>query len=314
MIRKRALYVAFLFALVPCRAPGFAQSGAQSPAAPPPAGISGTSGPSTTAPASGPMSAPTVAAAPASSSADNSTCAGGNCDVQPLHISIATPASAPAPWTWQQRVSWGADLLLVVFAYIGITMGISLLRKIERQAQASEDAATAAASNARAVLDHVQSIVRAERPWILMSVRPAQNIENGFAVVATNRGRGPARILSLVEEVAVAIDEAHLPAEPVYQDAPVTPADPMILLPGETAEIASFSRMDVKRVCETAERLERVEKWEEKIFLFGNVVYCDLTAPHQEPAHESGWFCWYIHGRQKSGMVMTGPAPYNRHR
>lgn len=307
MMRKKTLVVAFLSFVVAFCAPVFAQSGSISPGAPAAQGSS--------AAAQG-GSIPAKPSEPAVSSlmpAENPGCAGGNCDLQPQHISIATPAPAPAPWSWQERVTWGANILLVVFAYIGIMMGLSLLRKIERQAQAGEDAAEAAASNARAVLDHVQAIVRAERPWILMSVRPAQNIENGFAVVATNRGRSPARILSLVEEVLIAVDEAHLPAAPVYKDAAVAPADPMILLPGETAEIASFSRMDVKRVCETAERLERVEKWEEKIFLYGNVAYCDLTAPEQEPAHESGWFCWYIHGRQKSGMVMTGPAAYNRH-
>ena len=303
MIRKQALLVAFaLFSLSVC-APVWAQTGAQPAAAPPIQAAPASGGP-------GPSQAP---AAPVRNPVPNANCPGGNCDLQPQHISIATPAPAPAPWTWQQRLTWGANILLAIFAYVGIMMGLSLLRKIERQAQAGEDAAEAAATNARAVLDHVQAMVRSERPWILMTVRPAQNIENGFAVVATNRGRSPARILSLVEQIAVAVDEAHLPAAPAYKDAQVAPADPIILLPGETAEIASFSRTDVKRVCETAERLERVEKWEEKIFLYGNVVYCDLAAPEQQPAHESGWFCWYIHGRQKSGMVMTGPPAYNRH-
>ncbi|MFP5277034.1 MAG: hypothetical protein ACLGPM_07955 [Acidobacteriota bacterium] len=304
MIRKKALLLALLLFVAPFCASFFAQTGSASPAPQPPGQV---------VPAPGAPTGLPGGSAPAAASPNPGDGESGGSQLQPQHITIATPAPAPAPWTWQQRVSWGANLLLVVFAYIGIMMGISLLRKIERQAQASEDAAEAAARNASAVFDQVQSIVRAERPWILMSVRPAQDIENGFAVVATNRGRSPARILSLVEQVAVTVDEAHLPAAPSYKDAPVAPADPMILLPGETAEIASFSRMDVKRVCETAERMERIEKWEEKIFLYGNVVYCDLTTPDQAPAHESGWFCWYIHGRQKSGMVMTGPAPYNRH-
>lgn len=312
MMRKKVLFVAFLFFVAASRADVFAQSGSISPAAPAaqilPAADSSATAQRSSTPAKSPASA-----ASSYLPAENPNCVSDNCDLRPQHISIATPAPAPASWNWQESVTWGANLLLVVFAYIGIMMGLSLLRKIERQAQASEDAAEAAASNARAVLEHVQAIVRAERPWILMSVRPAQNIENGFAVVATNRGRSAARILSLVEEVVIAIDEAHLPGVPGYKDAAVPPADPLILLPGETAEIASFSRMDVKRVCETAERLDRVEKWEEKVFLYGNVVYCDLIAPEQEPAHESGWFCWYIHGRQKSGMVMTGPAAYNRH-
>lgn len=309
MIRKKAQLVAFLLFVVPFCAGVSAQT--LMPAAAALQSTPAVPGPDAAAPVS---ATPAESPAPgAATPAGNANCISGNCDIQPQHISIATPAPAPSPWTWQERTTWGANILLVVLAYAGIMMGLSLLRKIERQTQASEDAAEAAATSARAALDHVQAMVRAERPWILMSVRPAQNIENGFAVVATNRGRGPARILSMVEEVAIAIDEAHLPAVPEYPSTPVAPADPTILLPGETTEIASFSRLDVKRVCETAERLERVEKWEEKIFLYGSVVYCDLTAPDHEPAHESGWFCWYIHGRQKSGMVTTGPAAYNRH-
>jgi hypothetical protein len=237
----------------------------------------------------------------------------GNCDLLPQHISIATAAPAAAPWPWQERVAWGANLVLVVLAYVAIMMALSLLRKIERQTQYSEDAAEAAQGSARAALAQVEAMVRAERPWILMSVRPALNIENGFAVVATNRGRGPARILSKVDEVLSAVDEAHLPAQPVFQSEPLPPAEPTILLPGETTEIASFGRADVQRVCGSEERLARVEKWEERIYLYGNVTYCDLSAHDDAPAHESGWFCWYIHGRQKSGMVMAGPAAYNRH-
>ena len=210
-------------------------------------------------------------------------------------------------------MAWGANLVLVVLAYAGIAMGLSLLRKIERQTQYSEDAAEAAQASARAALAHVEAMARAERPWILMTVRPAQNVENGFAIMATNRGRGPARLLSTVNEVVSAADEAHLPAHPVYKKEPETPPEPTILLPGETTEIASFSRADVQRVCASEERLARVEKWEERIYLYGNVTYSDLSAPEDAPAHESSWFCWYIHGRQKSGMVMAGPAAYNRH-
>jgi hypothetical protein len=146
-----------------------------------------------------------------------------------------------------------------------------------------------------------------------MSVRPAQNIENGFAVMATNRGRSPARIVSMVDQAVSAVDESHLPAVPQFKNEPSPPADPILLLPGESIEIASFGRADVKGICDTPERLSRVEKWEERIYLYGNLAYLDLTAPEAAPVYESGWFCWYIHGRQKSGMVMAGPAAYNRH-
>lgn len=252
-------------------------------------------------------------ATPGLSTPGPTDCFNGACDYQPPHISIATPAPAPAPWPWQSRIAWGANIILVILGYIAILVALSLLRKIERQTRYSETAADAAREAAMAALAHTQALVRAERPWVLINVRPAQGVENGFTVVATNHGRGPARILSTVDEVVSATDESRLAPTPEYRSQPVAPADPIILLPGESTEILAFSRADVKRICESEERMARVEKWEEKIFLYGNVVYRDLATPDDAPAHESSWFCWYIHGRQKSGMVMAGPPAYNRH-
>jgi len=262
------------------------------------------------APAAGPGGA---AGANGPNSANRTDCYGGSCDFQPPHIAISTPAPAPAPWPWQERIAWGANIVLVALGYAAILIALSLLRKIERQTRYGEAAAQAAAESAQAALAHVQAVVRAERPWIMVHVRPSQSAENSFGIVATNRGRGPARIVSTVDEIVSAVDESRLAATPVYKNEPVAPADPVILLPGETTEILSFSRADVKGICETEERMNRVEKWEEKIYLYGKIVYRDLAAPDNAPAHESSWFCWYIHGRQKSGMVMTGPAAYNRH-
>lgn len=272
-------------------------------------------------PASSQSATPAAGASSNPVSPTNSTdCFGGNCDDQPPHISIATPAPAPAPWPWQERISWGANVVLVVLGYIAILIALSLLRKIERQtrygeatAEAAQESARAAQESAQAALLHAQAALRAERPWILMNVRPSQTVDNGFSVMATNRGHSPALILSTVDEIVSAVDEAHLAAQPEYRSEPAAPEAPLILLPGETTELLSFSRADVKRICETEERLARIEKWEEKIFLYGTVTYRDLAATEEAPAHQSSWFCWYIHGRQKSGMVMAGPRAYNKH-
>ena len=229
------------------------------------------------------------------------------------HITIATPAPAPAPWVWQERVAWGANLILVVLGYAGIMLAVSLLRKIERGTRYSEEASQAAAESARATLKLAESMQRADRPWILMGVRPVQNAENVFTVVAMNRGRGAARIETTVDEVVIAADEQHLDPAPVYKKEPETPHDPIILLPGESVDLVSFSRAEVKNVCDGDEQLLRLENWEEKVYLYGRVTYSDLAAPDDATTHESSWCCWYIHGRQKSGMVMAGPPTYNKH-
>jgi len=69
----------------------------------------------------------------------------------------------------------------------------------------------------------------------------------------------------------------------------------------------------VKGICESEEAFRRVENWEEKIFLYGRVLYQDLIAPADNQTHVTAWCCWYIHGRQKSALVISGPPEYNLH-
>ncbi len=251
-------------------------------------------------------------------------CEGGACDVVPSHITIATPAPAPAPWPLQDRIAWAASLLLTIVAYVGIMLALSLLRKIERQTRYAETAAQAAADSAKAALllaqshaetqaQQAEALAQAERPWILITAEPAPGNLNGFTVVATNRGRGPARIVALADEITSAADDSQLPPVPEFTGEPRAPVAPLILLPGESTDIKSFFRDDVKLFCATQERLRRVENWEERIYLYGVIAYRDLRSSDEKQFHETSWCCWYIHGRQKSGMVMAGPPQYNRH-
>ena len=221
----------------------------------------------------------------------------------------------------QDRIAWGANVLLALLGYAGIMLGIQTLKKIERQSRWSESAAEiaaksaeAAAKSAEAGLLHAQAIINAERPWVLITIVPSRSIENGFTVIATNRGRGPAQVILASEETRIAIDETHLPAAPEFksQDSE-TPFVSIILLPGEFMNLKSFCRDDVKALCGSEEAFRRIENWEERIFLYGKVTYRDLAAPTDRPPHETGWCCRYIHGRQKSGLVMAGSHEYNVH-
>ncbi|MGC9224329.1 MAG: hypothetical protein ACP5E2_10410 [Terracidiphilus sp.] len=252
------------------------------------------------------------AASPASGASSNSNCASGPCDFQQPHITIATPAPAPAPWSLQDRIKWLTVVLLVLIAYVGVWLAIATLRKIERQTLYAEVTAQAAADAAKAALTLAENQARAERPWILVTAEATPGVVNSFSVVATNRGRTPARIVALADGLAVVHDEADLPATPIFKGDNRALVEPILLLPGESASLKSFSRDEVKSVCANPEQVQRVEDWEEKVFLYGNVAYKDLSAPSGE-ARETGWCCWYIHGRQKSGMIMAGPTEYNRH-
>lgn len=241
-------------------------------------------------------------------------CLTANCDYQPAHIAISTPAPAPAPWPWQERIAWGANIVLAILGYAGIMLALSTLRKIERQTQYAEDTAQAAASSAQAALLHAQAIVRAERPWLLVTTEPTPNVPNSFTIVATNRGRSPARLDSCLHQVTSAAGEAYLPKAPEFKLARQSAAaESAILLPGEFIAITIFSRDEVKDFCQTDERLKQVEDWTERIYLYGRLTYRDLIAPPDDQLHITDWCCWYIHGRQKSGMVIAGPSAYNQH-
>ena len=312
MPSKHLVIAAALLFLALAPGANTAQTGkptAAKPAAPAPASTT----PAT--PAAKQPAAPAPSDAPAPSTPGPSTnpaCTSGPCDYQQPHITIATPAPAVAPWPLQDRIKWLAVVLLVLIAYVGVLLGLSTLRKIERQTRYAETTAQAAADSAKAVLLFAENQARAERSWILITADPTPGVINGFSVVATNRGRSPARIVSLAEDIAIVRDEAQLPSVPVFKAEPRAPLAPILLLPGESASIKTFHRDEVKSICENPEQVLRVEDWEEKIYLFGNVAYTELAAPGEE-AHETGWCCWYIHGRQKSGMIMAGPLEYNRH-
>ena len=241
---------------------------------------------------------------------------GGIREIQPSHISVANPAPAPASpaLSVREQITWVANLVLVVLGYAGILMALSLLKKIDRQTGYAETAAEAAAASSHAALINAQAILKADRSWILISVEPSPSAENRFTVTATNRGRTPAKIIDKVERTRLAMDEEHLPSAPEYTDEKrVGPNTPIILLPGESTAIKPFCRDDVKGLCDSEERFMRIETWEEKIYLYGKVIYRDLTAPVDSETHETNWCCWYIHGRQNSGLVISGPPEYNTH-
>jgi hypothetical protein len=233
---------------------------------------------------------------------------------QPPRVTVVNPPVTPVPWTLHDKILWGAYLVLAIVGYIGMMLAVSLLKKIDRKTEYAEAAADAAAASAQAALLNAQAVIHSERPWILITVEPSRSIENSFTIMATNRGRTPGAIIATAEQTSIVIDEKHLPSVPVYQEEnPGSPLAPIILLPGEFTAIKQFCRDDVRGLCDSEERFKRIGTWEEKVFLYGKITYRDLIAPPADQVHETNWCCWYIHGRQNSGLVMAGPIEYHAH-
>jgi phosphotransferase system glucose/maltose/N-acetylglucosamine-specific IIC component len=248
-------------------------------------------------------------------------CNGGPCEDQVPRTITVQPPPAPIVWTTHERILWGAYLILAILGYAGIMLAITTLKKIERQTRIADDTATAAftaanaaAEAAQAALLHAQAIAKAERPWVLVTAEPTRGVESSFEITATNRGRSPANITSALDVVLFAADEAHLSDLPDFApSASGARFVPIILLPGESATLKSFSREDVKVLCDSEEKFKSIESWEERIFLCGKVIYNDLITPAGKGSHESTWCLWYIHGKQRSALVPAGPAEYNSH-
>jgi hypothetical protein len=230
----------------------------------------------------------------------------------PQQIVVTGPPSATS-WTWHDQALWGAELILVVLGYAAVLLALRTLKYIQRQIDFGVAAAQAALQCANAALESSQAIVDSGRPWIVISVEPFLTMENGFKVMATNRGRTPARIIAKADCAMIAPDETKLPAVPDYTAGKSsTPFEPIILLPGESAGIRPFRRADVRPLCQSDEQLKRVERWEEKVFVYGAVTYRDLISPLDQPNHETHWCCWYVYG-DKDALVISGPPEYNKH-
>lgn len=233
---------------------------------------------------------------------------------QPPQIIVNSPPPAAAPWTWHDRLLWGAFVVLAVLGYVGIMLGLRLMKNIDHMAKSSVEASQAALETASAALAQTQAFVNAERPWIVVTVEPFLTIENSFKVMATNRGRTPARLVTTEDHVRIAADETGLPKSPEYDSAATTTlTEPLILLPGESVGIRPFSRDEVRSLCGSDEEFERIELWEDKIFLYGCVTYVDLISVPEKQIHRTDWCCRYIHGETKSALVITGPPDYNKH-
>ncbi len=228
---------------------------------------------------------------------------------------IVNPAPPPPEaWSWHDRAAWGAGIVLAVLGYVGILLALRTLKSIDRHLEAGAATSQAAMDSASAALALAQAIANSERPWIVVTVEPFLTMENSFKVMASNRGRSPARIVSSLDQVTIAVDETHLSETPQFEKAEGADApEPIVLLPGEATGIWAFNREDLPAICKSSEVLKSVERWTETLFLYGRITYLDLNAPPDKQLHETFWCCRYIHGEKSSALVMAGPPPYNKH-
>ncbi|MDE3162550.1 MAG: hypothetical protein KGL64_04765 [Acidobacteriota bacterium] len=234
---------------------------------------------------------------------------------QQPQIIVTSPPPAANTWLWHERVAWAASIVLAVLGYVGILLALRTLGAIRRSNEASLETARAALTASESMLSQTKALLEFERPWILVHVEASLTAENSFMVTASNRGRRPARITQLIDQVNMVPADAELPPNPEF-DATETPdqEEPTILLPGESTVIARFHRKDIAQICKTESQLQRVASWKEVIYLLGRVTYLDISPASADASpYQTDWCCRYIHGETKSALIIGGPQAYNRH-
>jgi hypothetical protein len=233
---------------------------------------------------------------------------------QPPQIIVNPPPAPVEAWAWHDRVAWGAGIVLAVLGYVGIMLALRTLKHIERHLESGTATAQAAMESANAAMALAQAIANSERPWIVVTIEPFLTMENSFKVMASNRGRSPARIISSVDQMKVTVDETNLATTPEFDSPePGDEPEPIVLLPGEATGIWALNREDLPTICKTPEVLKRVERWQATLFLYGRIQYMELNSNNDKKMHETLWCCRYIHGEKSSALVMAGPPSYNEH-
>lgn len=229
-------------------------------------------------------------------------------------IIVNPPPPPAATWGWREQLTWGSTIVLAVLGYVGIMLALRTLKNIDKHLQSGNSTSQAAMDSASAALALAQAIANSERPWIVVTVEPFLTMENSFKVMASNRGRSPARIVSSVDQVRVAVDETNLPKVPEFEEFEAgDEPEPIVLLPGEATGIWALNREDLPTICKNPEELKKVELWQETLFLYGRIKYMELAAIGEPQMHETFWCCRYIHGEKSSALVMAGPPAYNKH-
>ena len=71
----------------------------------------------------------------------------------PPQIVVTAPPSQAAPWSWHDKVLWGADLVLVILGYAAVVLALKTLKNIQRQTEFGVSAAQAALQCANAALE-----------------------------------------------------------------------------------------------------------------------------------------------------------------
>jgi hypothetical protein len=142
----------------------------------------------------------------------------GKSDNDQVSINVCEPTSTSIPWTWHEKIAWGAGLLLVVFGIWGVQIAVRTLKNVERQTKA-------AVISAKAARRQTIIAMNAQRAWVMGTLEnvpawhpdPTRLEFMDVKPVFRNYGETPGKILSIHMRVQYLADEEQLAEFPVYK-------------------------------------------------------------------------------------------------
>lgn len=204
---------------------------------------------------------------------------------------------AETPRWWQRPEWWLCILGVPTLGFIGWQARATA--DAARATQASADASNKAADSA---LLNTQLVIKAERPWIVISVEsPAPNI---FYFKATNVGRTPAKITSIRGFPLIVRLNRDTPILLDNKEGESLLSTPPCLLPSTAS--TTVLRCDLKemRASDSIEDFMRyIYSGLFEIWFYGKVAYYDTLEPAPQTLHETNWSFWLLPFRETLPIV-----------
>ena len=231
-----------------------------------------------------------------------------------MHSLLAQPAChIVAEWVpsvlptkdWLDRIAFAANLLLVGVGIWGIIVAIRSVKAAEKSASAAEQNAVAAKDGAQASLLNARTLVRAERPWLVVEATGFPNV----TFRAVNKGRTPAQLLwynnfptishPLIDEQ---IGQPHFGM--FYEVEGSQIMNIPWVFPDCDMGVGEYPTDALKHGApQLWEEIHTVKRW---LYLYSAIKY---KGPFSEDVYETR-YCFRV---SANGHVMAGDPGYNSH-
>jgi hypothetical protein len=224
-----------------------------------------------------------------------------------------TQSSESGPPWWHVFFTWpeGITALALIATLAVFCIQANLMRV---HAKEFKELAKAAADNAKAAKLSAQSVIDAERPWLVVQFVQTNNLSTGalpiFDITCINQGKTPALIKSVDAAFKVVTNPLELPV-PMKDLGPMVLPDLMFIVNRDSFKVWEGLRMDTILVSAA----DWAEVYIEGKFLvfFGRVEYDDVfdSGDDSKKPRVTSW-C-YSYDPSKSELRSYGPKGYNEY-